>query len=343
MSKLETHNVRSFEAQFDANAPLAQSALRDDSLQRTNLRERMQNSTREHLPPVHILEPGRTVKESVLLDGKERQYFLHLPKDYDPAKSYPLIMVFNGYGNEKGQGGVAAGAEGMEPITGLSERADEQNFIVAYMDGSPRSGHSWNNGNWFFSKEDDIKFTRGTMDAISAAANVDQSRIYLTGYSEGGSFAHQAGIALADRVAAVATIGSWLNGHEKKPDEPISVMEIHGGKDPVVPYKGGHFWLTMKSSDYLRNFYLKADGITEGPVVTQLATTDGASAFEESWKNQGTGAEFDRITLPEATMHKYFGGYGSPINSINTTDQFLAFFSRHGRDIAAPEAVVKQE
>ena len=101
--------------------------------------------------------------------------------------------------------------------------------------------------------------------------------------------------------------------------------------------------MTMKSSDYLRNFYLKADGITERPTVTQLATTNGASAFEESWKNPGTGAEFDRITLPEAAMHKYFGALGSAINSINTTDQFLAFFSRHRRDIAAPEAVVKQE
>ncbi|MBS2010022.1 MAG: alpha/beta hydrolase fold domain-containing protein [Cyanobacteria bacterium SZAS TMP-1] len=290
------------------------------------------------VPPLTIAEPGKTVRETVKLDGQERQYFLHLPKDYDPAKSYPLIMVFNGWGDHKGQGGVAAGAEGMEPTTGMSDRADKDNFIVAYMDGSPRHNHSWNNGEWFFSHENDIKYTRNTMDAISQAANVDQSRIYLAGYSQGGSFAHKAAIELSDRVAAVATVGGWLSGKEKKPDNPVSVLEIHAGKDPTVPFNGRLMWLTMKPNNYLRDFYLKADGISGEPKETALATTDGTTAVEQTWKHPTNGAEVNRILLPEAKEHQYYGGFGATVNSIDTTDKFLAFFNRHQKNLSTKTA-----
>ena len=283
------------------------------------------------LPELTIAEPGKTVHESTMLDGQERQYFLHLPKDYDKSKTYPLVMVFNGWGNHTGQGGVPGGAAGMEQTTGMSERADKDNFIVAYMDGSPRDQHSWNNGQWFFSKENDIKFTSDTMDQIAKEANVDKSRIYLAGYSQGGSFAHRAATELSDRIAAVATVGGWLTGKESTPKEDVSVLEIHAGKDPTVPYDGRRLWLTMKPHEYLQDFYLKADGMPDEHETKLIPTADGSTAISEDWHNS-RGSEVKMITLPEVAKHEYYGGYGATVSPVQVTDQFLEFFKNHKRE-----------
>jgi poly(3-hydroxybutyrate) depolymerase len=82
-----------------------------------------------------LIHPGDTVRETVNLDSKERDFFLHVPKSYDASKPTPLVLVFNGYSDKPGQGGAAAGGAGMEQITGLSQKSDDKNFLVAYMDG----------------------------------------------------------------------------------------------------------------------------------------------------------------------------------------------------------------
>ncbi|MBU6454436.1 MAG: acetylxylan esterase [Cyanobacteria bacterium REEB67] len=291
------------------------------------------------VPDLTIVEPGKTIREKTKLDGQDRQYFLHLPKDYDPSRSYPLVLVYNGWGNHTGQGGVPGGAEGMEKTTGMSERADKDGFIVAYMDGTPRDQHSWNNGEWYFSKENDVKYTTQTMDAISQNANVDQSRIYLAGYSQGGSFAHRAATELSDRIAAVATVGGWLTGLEKPPSESVSVLEIHAGKDPTVPYDGRVMWCTMKPHEYLKDFYLKADKMPSEHETTIETTATGFQAITEDWKNPTTGAEVKMISLPEVNKHEYYGGFGATVNPVDTTDQFLSFFKNHQRQSTDHSAV----
>lgn len=65
--------------------------------------------------------------DSLIFDGAERTYFVHLPVNYNDTKKYPLIFAMHG-------GGVL-GYEGVMGQSELSELSDDENFIVVYPEG----------------------------------------------------------------------------------------------------------------------------------------------------------------------------------------------------------------
>src|SRR5262245_34701652 len=74
------------------------------------------------------------------VDGRARNYLVHVPKEHDPAKPYPVVLCFHG---------GASNAEQMVPFCGLNEKADQAGFIVVYPNGTGRGDRAltWNGGN----------------------------------------------------------------------------------------------------------------------------------------------------------------------------------------------------
>jgi polyhydroxybutyrate depolymerase len=63
--------------------------------------------------------------------------------------------------------------------------------------------------------------------------------VYAVGVSNGGSEAVHVACELADRVVAAAFVaGDYRAAEACHPAAPVSVLEIHGVEDPVVPYRG---------------------------------------------------------------------------------------------------------
>ena len=78
---------------------------------------------------------------SLVVDGRTRSYRLHLPPGYDARTPLPLVI------NLHGGGGRAQAAERM---SGMNAKADKENFIAVYPNGSGRFGDrllTWNSGN----------------------------------------------------------------------------------------------------------------------------------------------------------------------------------------------------
>jgi polyhydroxybutyrate depolymerase len=72
--------------------------------------------------------------------------------------------------------------------------------------------------------------------------NIDAKRIYATGISNGGFFSQRLACDLTDQIAAVASIAATMPETLPlvcKPSRPISVMFMHGSKDPLVHIDGG--------------------------------------------------------------------------------------------------------
>ena len=268
---------------------------------------------------------GTTIRDTVEIGKNERHYFVHVPVNYDRSLPTAVVMVFNGYGDERSQGDTAAGGDGMEEITGFSQLADKKNFLVIYMDGNPLKKHSWNNGQWWFSKDDDIAFTNTVLARVSSTFNVDQDRLYLSGFSQGGSFVHRLASDMPGRFAAIATVSSWMTG-EEHPSE-VSSLHMHSSDDHTVPMDGRKWWLTMLPTDYLKNFYRRADGITTEPQVSQYQTPNGPVRVESS-ANPNSGAEATYITVSNQGHH-WFGGKGAEASPINATSVIWDFFERH--------------
>jgi polyhydroxybutyrate depolymerase len=117
----------------------------------------------------------------------------------------------------------------MEQATRYTPEAARSGFVVAYPTASENN---------FWSIEGDLDKLQQTLDAVERVACIDPSRIYVSGISNGGFMATVLACRMADRVAAAALFAPGVNGiGDCAPSRPISVLEVHGTSDPIVPYR----------------------------------------------------------------------------------------------------------
>lgn len=72
----------------------------------------------------------------------------------------------------------------------------------------------------------------------SGPQKIDPKRVYLVGFSNGGFLAYRVACDHADKIAAIVSIGG-AGPTTCAPSSPVSVLEIHGRDDSVVPLAGG--------------------------------------------------------------------------------------------------------
>jgi len=215
------------------------------------------------------LTAGESVSRTINIGDLDRDYRLHLPSGYDPAKPIPLVLVIHGYtGNVMKPGNEYAS---------LNRHADEHRYVVAYPQGTGFEVNgtlitSWNDlgcnsspgpdgpicteqafdyptppecgepseCDWC-SCHDDVGFIAGLLDELEATFCVDLDLVFATGISNGGMFVHRLGCDLPDRFAAIAPVaGTIARGFNCAPhgDKKISMMNIYGTRDTSVPFDG---------------------------------------------------------------------------------------------------------
>ena len=166
-------------------------------------------------PGDHILTFGT--------DDKSHHARLHVPSG--TRGRLPVVLAF--HGARYGSSFVAA-------YYGLSRVADEEHFAVIY----PQASHDvfWQLPP---GQTDDVDAVRALLDRMTSLPCVDTTRIYATGASNGGGFTARLGCELADRLAAIAPVaGGYAPLGPCHPARPLPVLEIHGTRDQVVPYRG---------------------------------------------------------------------------------------------------------
>lgn len=171
--------------------------------------------------------------DSVFTGGNYRKFRVYIPNMYDGTKPVPLILNFHGYTSNAAQ---------QQIYSNFMAIADTANFIIAHPEGSTILGSQfWNTG--LLSSPDDVLFTSDMISFLMAKYNIDFSRIYSCGMSNGGIMSYYLACNLPSRIAAIASVtGSMFNGWYTAcdPGRPIPVMEIHGTADGVVPYNGSN-------------------------------------------------------------------------------------------------------
>ena len=138
---------------------------------------------------------------SISHDGLNREYVLHVPDLYSGDDSVPLVFSLHG-----GSGT----ATGQRYLSEMDQVADSAGFIVAYPQGSFVNGYSyWNS---MIATEgskgtaDDVGFISILIDEISSNYNIDLSKVYACGYSNGGDMAISLACYLSDKISAVAPV-----------------------------------------------------------------------------------------------------------------------------------------
>jgi polyhydroxybutyrate depolymerase len=161
--------------------------------------------------------------------GVPRSAIVHVPRVARRGQKLPLVLAFHGAG---GTGAFMAGYSGLQS---LSDRAG----FISVFPSAARPHRRWVMANEDPGGPEDIEFVTQVLDLAEAMACVDPSRVYATGVSNGGGMAARLGCELSSRLAAIASVaGGYSLLDACRPARPVSVLEIHGTADRVVPYAG---------------------------------------------------------------------------------------------------------
>ena len=271
--------------------------------------------------------------------GNTRQYKVHVPPGYDPQKAWPVVFCIHGLG----QSAVMFCRDGVDMIA----KSDAEHFILVMPNGFE---NSWNGGTCCGSaasaKLDDVGLMRAIFKEISGHLNIDLSRVYATGLSNGAYLSYRLACEASDLFVAVAPSagaigmddiggGTETSGDFKActPSAKVSVLDIHGTSDPLIAYStqkpslerigksNGCSLMThpaakpQSSGDTTCVTY---DGCAEGVEVTGCSVEGGGHVWFGS-PNCGTGADGACAIV------------GNNSDTLKNTDAIWAFFSRHAR------------
>jgi polyhydroxybutyrate depolymerase len=163
--------------------------------------------------------------------GRARDYRVYVPASYDGATPTPLIMDIHG---------LSSNANQQFAISGLALLSEAEGFIISHPNGI---SNAWNAGFCCGNRDiDDVAFIRAVVAAIQAEANIDPTRIYATGLSNGGAMTHRLACDAGDLFAAAAPVAfpiPFLELSECRPSRSIPVLTFMGLTDVLVPYEGG--------------------------------------------------------------------------------------------------------
>lgn len=167
--------------------------------------------------------------------GGERPARVIVPDDYDPAKTYPLVVELHGFG---------ASSILNDVIFGLGRQTTEKQFILVLPEGTKNKS-----GKQFWSADDyccdfddqgvdDVTYLKGLLAEAQDKMNVDAARISFVGHSNGGYMTYRMGCEVPElftRMVVLAGAMPWTEDDCPRP-APLDVVHIHGTADEIVPY-----------------------------------------------------------------------------------------------------------
>jgi polyhydroxybutyrate depolymerase len=263
-------------------------------------------------------KPGE-IAISLPSEAGTRTATLHVPAIYDATRAVPLLLAFHGF-TENGAGERAR--------SHFDLLADTQGFLVAFPDGI---SNSWNGGACcglaMANKVDDIGFARALVAKISEDYCVDPKRVFAAGFSNGGFLSHRIGCEASDVFAAVAAVSGDQTTSPCAPPRPVSVVQIHGTADPIVPYNGSALLGFPPVADSIGGWATR-----DTCAATTHETLRDGSAHCSNYDGCPSGSEVILCTI-DGFGHDWPGTSGwdgsTPPPGFVASTYILDFFGRH--------------
>ena len=188
------------------------------------------NTPTEPLQPT-VVTANRSGNYTLFQDGVGRPYILHVPNGVNENSS--LVFFLHGYQGD---------ARAYQSFLGLDAVADEHNFIVCYPQGSNdfQGTPHWNAG-LRISNVDDVGFLVALANKIVADNNLDPSRVFTSGLSNGGFMSYTLMCEAPETFRAMASIIGTMSGDTYNTcpyDRPKPILQLSGLDDKIVPIDG---------------------------------------------------------------------------------------------------------
>lgn len=185
------------------------------------------------------LETG-FLDRAVEINAETRHYQIFVPRAYDPARKWPVILFLHG-SRQTGTDGYEPTSEGIG--NAIRKHADRYPAIVLFPQA--HDGKQW--------VDSEAALAVATLDAAEKEFSTDGSRIYLTGLSRGGRGVYHIAYRHIDRFAAILPVCGHIDEFEGRlppltPPDKGDVWEelarrfsetpawvFHGDADPIIP------------------------------------------------------------------------------------------------------------
>ena len=208
-------------------------------------------------------------RKTITSEGQKREYLQYAPSDLGSKR--PLIISCHGM-NQSAQ-------YQWDALKDAKTLADKEKFVIVLPEGI-------NNG-WDISGDRDINLIKDLIAQMKKDFDIDENRVYLSGFSMGGMLTYHAMNKIPDVIAAFAPISGYpMWGFTYTGKRAIPVIHHHGTGDDVCVYSN-----VQRNIDEL----VKKNKCSSTPTITQ--NYGGCSHITR--KEWGGGTDGVKVVLME--------------------------------------------
>ncbi|MBS3823733.1 MAG: S9 family peptidase [Wenzhouxiangellaceae bacterium] len=252
------------------------------------------------------------------VDGTEIQGWYLTPPDFDPDKTYPLILEIHGGPH------LAYGPH----FSAEMQRFAAEGYVVFYDNHRGSSSYGEEFGmklEYKYSSEEDFGDHMSGVDAMIEKGFVDPDRLFITGGSAGGIAAAYA-IGLTDRFRAAAVAKPVINWISKTLTGDIYTSQIEH-QFPGLPWEEfEHYW---------KRSPLSLVGNVTTPTLLITGEEDYRTPISET-EQYYQALKLQRVdTVMVRVPESPHGIAGKPSRMIAKIDNILAWFERYDVDGAS--------
>jgi polyhydroxybutyrate depolymerase len=251
-----------------------------------------------------------------------RHWQAHVPPHHHGPM--PAVLLLHGAGGS---------SRSVMRQSGIAPHADARNVLVISADGTSLRRESrpqfltnpqmWNDGSGRRAGTafgvDDVAHLAAVLDDASRRFRIDPKRVYVMGFSNGGSMALRLATDLPDRIAAVAADAGQPFAEPREGARPVPTVCVCGTVDPFVPLVGGKVQLpwgvSLQQPSYLDS--VAAWAAAQGCAPTPESDEPSRGVGRMRWT--GDGAEVE-LYLVDGAGHVWPGGISTMPELLVGTD-----------------------
>jgi polyhydroxybutyrate depolymerase len=294
-----------------------------------------------------IPEDPNTFSRSIMFDGLNRTYRIHIPPNISQIDSPALVFVLHG------GGGTGENTERTLTLGGFNTLSDDYGFIVIYPDGIDRHWNDGRNVNDTAHQEkiDDVGFLSRLIDNLTDEFNANPNKVFFTGISNGAMMSYRLAFDITEKIAAIAPVAGAIPTEilpENTNGIPLSVFVLSGTHDPLVPWEGGNIGTpnyprgTCISVPESVEFWVKRNNCNTTPIGTWLPNKNKLDLCRIHCDNYENGDNNTEVVLYEIKRggHTWPGGYqyfpkfliGRTCRDIDANEEIWKFFDSHPKN-----------
>lgn len=265
-------------------------------------------------------QTGFSIHEETV-NGEIRRWMTYVPSTYTGDSEVPMVLVMHGY---------TASMYAIAEESRWYDVAEENGFIVVFAQGLVRPADLMGNiptAMWLggaFSAlagdtdpDTDVNFLNTLLDKMEADYNIDTTRVYATGHSNGSMMTWTLGARLTNRFAAIAPVGYMIPSMDGIDDSVLLptwsfLGEYDSAGDPNL-VEGGSTVKTLQAWN--------AHNRTNETSISESTSYDGA--FVTKTFTNDENVPLVKFTEVKDTPHVYLQE-----ESVSIWNEFFTKYSR---------------